>query len=87
MKLLRVGPAGRERPAVPGARGTAYDPHPPTTGTDCAFLAGGVGRVGTALAEGVRPGLDDDLPRVRGGDVVEFGIDGPGRQHHVPGRA
>jgi hypothetical protein len=58
MKLLRVGPAGQERPA---ARSTAYDLRPLTTGIDGAFL-GGVSRVRTALDDGVPAVLDNDLP-------------------------
>ncbi|WP_157620184.1 hypothetical protein [Saccharothrix sp. NRRL B-16348] len=43
MRLLRVGPAGAEPPAVLDAHAVAHDPTPLTADIDGAFLAvGGV---------------------------------------------
>lgn len=65
MKLLRVGPAGHERPAVLDIRGTAYDLTPLAADIDGAFLAGGgLDRARTALADGVLPVLDTTGVRI-----------------------
>ncbi|MEU9127120.1 fumarylacetoacetate hydrolase family protein [Kitasatospora sp. NPDC048540] len=58
MKLLRVGPAGAERPVVLGRDGAAYDLSEHTADIDGAFLAG-LDRA--ALAAAVEAG---ELPRV-----------------------
>ena len=59
MRLLRVGPAGAERPVVLDAHDVARDLTPLTADIDGAFLAGGgVDRVRQALADGVLPVVD-----------------------------
>ena len=56
MQLMRLGPAGRERPAVRADDGTVYDITSLTGDIDGAFLAGdGIARVRAALDAG---GLD-----------------------------
>jgi 2-keto-4-pentenoate hydratase/2-oxohepta-3-ene-1,7-dioic acid hydratase in catechol pathway len=58
MELLRLGPAGRERPAV-RHEGAVHDLSPLTTDIDGAFLAsGGIERTRAALREGELPLLD-----------------------------
>ncbi|GAB2854357.1 fumarylacetoacetate hydrolase family protein [Actinoallomurus bryophytorum] len=58
MELLRLGPAGQERPAV-RHEGAVHDLSPVTTEIDGAFLAaGGVERTRAALREGGLPLLD-----------------------------
>ncbi|MCE6998565.1 fumarylacetoacetate hydrolase family protein [Saccharothrix sp. S26] len=80
MKLLRVGPAGQERPAVLDAHGVAYDLTSLTTDIDGAFLAGdGVEQVRAAMADGVLPVIDVSGMRVgapvaRPGKVVCVGL-------------
>ena len=62
MRLLRLGEAGAEQPAVlgDGDDGGVYDLRPVTDDIDGAFLAGGgVERVRAALADGSLPRLDD----------------------------
>lgn len=64
MRLLRLGPAGEERPAVE-ADGTTYDLTPVTGEIDGAFLASdGVARVRDALDAGRLPVLDPGRLRV-----------------------
>ena len=80
MKLLRVGPAGAERPAVLGADGTVLDLSGLTADIDGAFLAGGgLRRVAEALADGTLPpvadaGLRVGAPVARPGKVVCIGL-------------
>lgn len=58
MKLLRVGPAGAERPAVLAEDGTPLDLSGITPDIDGAFLAGdGLGRVRRAVESGDLPAL------------------------------
>ena len=58
MDLLRLGPAGQERPAV-RHEGTVHDLSPVTAEIDGAFLAsGGIERTRTALREGGLPILE-----------------------------
>jgi 2-keto-4-pentenoate hydratase/2-oxohepta-3-ene-1,7-dioic acid hydratase in catechol pathway len=58
MELLRLGPAGQERPAV-RHEGTVHDLSPVTAEIDGAFLAsGGIERTRTALREGGLPVLE-----------------------------
>ncbi|WP_367127443.1 fumarylacetoacetate hydrolase family protein [Saccharothrix sp. HUAS TT1] len=81
MKLLRVGSAGHERPAVLDARGVAHDLTTLTADIDGAFLAGGgVEQVRAALADGVLPvidvsGMRAGAPVARPGKVVCTGLD------------
>ncbi|HLU71766.1 MAG TPA: fumarylacetoacetate hydrolase family protein [Nonomuraea sp.] len=78
MKLLRVGPAGQERPVVMDADGNLRDIGEPDI--DGAFLAsGGVARVREALARGSLPVVEaGDLrigaPVARPGKVVCIGL-------------
>jgi 2-keto-4-pentenoate hydratase/2-oxohepta-3-ene-1,7-dioic acid hydratase in catechol pathway len=59
VRLLRIGPAGRERPAVLGENDQAFDISVLTADIDAAFLAGGgLDQVRSALAEGALPALD-----------------------------
>ncbi|XVS61567.1 fumarylacetoacetate hydrolase family protein [Actinosynnema sp. CA-299493] len=80
MRLLRVGPAGAERPVVLDAHDVARDLTPLTADIDGAFLAGGgVDRVRQALADGVLPVVDlagqrVGAPVARPGKVVCIGL-------------
>ncbi|WP_155370790.1 fumarylacetoacetate hydrolase family protein [Catellatospora vulcania] len=59
MRFMRVGPAGRERPALLDRDGTAYDLSSVTSDVDGGFLdGGGVDRAARALAVGDLPVLD-----------------------------
>lgn len=59
MQLLRLGPAGSERPAVRDDDGTTYDLSGLTSDIDGAFLAGdGIVRAREALGAGQLPRLD-----------------------------
>lgn len=66
MQLMRLGPAGQERPAVRADDGAVYDISTLTADIDGAFLAGdGVARVREALAGGgLAPVADADALRV-----------------------
>jgi 2,4-didehydro-3-deoxy-L-rhamnonate hydrolase len=65
VQILRLGPAGSERPAVRDDDGTTYDLTPLTTDVDGAFLgADGLARARDALAAGSLPVLDADGLRV-----------------------
>lgn len=65
MQLMRLGPAGRERPAVRDGDGRLHDLTPLTDEIDGRFLAGdGIDRARDALAEGRLPPLDDAGARV-----------------------
>ncbi|MEU9953021.1 MULTISPECIES: fumarylacetoacetate hydrolase family protein [unclassified Streptomyces] len=58
MQLMRVGPVGRERPAVRDGAGVIRDLTALTDDIDGAFLADdGIGRVRAALAAGTLPAL------------------------------
>ncbi|MFI9787287.1 fumarylacetoacetate hydrolase family protein [Kitasatospora sp. NPDC051984] len=80
MKLLRIGPAGQETPAVLGEDGRVLDLSALTPDIDGRFLAGGgVHRVREALAGGGLPELDAAQLRVgapvaRPGKVVCIGL-------------
>ena len=85
MKIMRLGNAGEEQPAVlvPGADGTDryFSLLPLTTDVDGGFLAaGGLDRVREALAAGELPLLENagDLrigaPLARPGSVVGIGM-------------
>ena len=66
MELLRLGPAGQERPAV-RHEGTVHDLSPVTAEIDGAFLAsGGIERVRAALREG-------GLPLLEGAEALRTG--------------
>lgn len=78
MKLLRIGPAGQERPVVMDGEGNLRDIGEPDI--DGAFLAsGGVARVREALERGTLPVVDAEGVRVgapiaRPGKVVCIGL-------------
>ncbi|MCU7822860.1 fumarylacetoacetate hydrolase family protein [Kitasatospora sp. DSM 101779] len=83
MKLLRVGPAGAERPAVLGPDGTAYDLSGRTRDIDGAFLAGldraAAAAIAAEAAAGALPRIDLDgrrigAPVARPGKVVGIGL-------------
>ncbi|AWS43445.1 fumarylacetoacetate hydrolase family protein [Streptosporangium sp. 'caverna'] len=79
MKLLRVGPPGRERPCVMGPDGRVLDLSALTTDIDGAFLAGGgIERVRSALAEGGLPEAGPyervGAPVARPGKIVCIGL-------------
>ena len=80
MRLLRMGPAGAERPAVLDADSALRDLTSLTADIDGAFLASdGVSRVSAALASGGLPRLDAAGQRVgapvaRPGKVVCIGL-------------
>ncbi|WP_405014489.1 fumarylacetoacetate hydrolase family protein [Kitasatospora sp. NBC_01539] len=80
MKLLRVGPARGERPAVLAADGRLLDLSPVTDDIDGRFLAdGGVEAARAAVAAGALPELDADglrlgPPVARPGKVVCIGL-------------
>ena len=59
MRLMRLGPAGSEIPAVLTAEGTHLDLRPLTSDIDGAFLAGpGLDQARAAVAAGTLPALD-----------------------------
>ncbi|HZE31550.1 MAG TPA: fumarylacetoacetate hydrolase family protein [Actinoallomurus sp.] len=69
MELLRLGPAGQERPAV-RHEGAVRDLSPVTADIDGAFLAaGGIERTRAALREGELP-LLEDAEKLRTGPPV-----------------
>ncbi|WP_342780349.1 fumarylacetoacetate hydrolase family protein [Catellatospora sichuanensis] len=76
---MRIGPAGRERPALLDGRGTAFDLSALTSDVDGRFLDdGGVDRAARALAAGELPVLDlagqrVGAPVARPGKVVCVG--------------
>ncbi|MBC6445658.1 fumarylacetoacetate hydrolase family protein [Actinokineospora xionganensis] len=79
MKLLRVGPAGEERPAVLDESGALLDLSGIVSDIDGAFLAGGgVDRVRAALDVGGLPVLPEGLrigpPLARPGKIVCVGL-------------
>ncbi|MGW1007382.1 fumarylacetoacetate hydrolase family protein [Streptomyces sp. NPDC002520] len=80
MKLLRVGPAGQEIPALLAENGRLLDLSPVTGEIDGRFLAdGGVARVRSALEQGRLPELADTgrrigAPVARPGKVVCIGL-------------
>lgn len=79
MKLLRVGPVGRERPCVLGPDGRVLDLSSLTADIDGAFLAGGgVERVRAALEEGRLPEAGPyervGAPIARPGKIVCIGL-------------
>lgn len=80
MRLLRIGPAGAERPALRAADGEVYDLSALTADIDGGFLAGdGVSRARAALAAGELPRLDVTgqrlgAPVARPGKVVCIGL-------------
>lgn len=79
MQLLRLGPAGDERPAVRADDGTVFDLGPVTDEIDGAFLAeDGLARARDALSAGRLPALDTDglrmgAPIARPGAVLCIG--------------
>lgn len=79
MRLLRVGPTGRERPAVLDDAGTLRDLSGVLGDIDGAFLAGdGLGRVRAAVAAGglpeAEPGARIGPPLARPGKIVCIGL-------------
>ncbi|MCX4788493.1 fumarylacetoacetate hydrolase family protein [Streptomyces sp. NBC_01221] len=79
MKLLRIGPAGSERPAILAADGRLLDLSAVTTDIDSAFLAsGGVARARAAMEAGQLPELPATgrigAPVARPGKVVCVGL-------------
>ncbi|WP_093859062.1 fumarylacetoacetate hydrolase family protein [Streptomyces sp. TLI_053] len=81
MKLLRIGPAGQERPALRTDDGRTVDLSSVTADIDGAFLAdGGIARVRAALAAGLLPelavgaGARIGPPVARPGKVVCVGL-------------
>jgi 2-keto-4-pentenoate hydratase/2-oxohepta-3-ene-1,7-dioic acid hydratase in catechol pathway len=65
VRLLRIGPAGNERPAVLGENDQAFDISAITADIDSAFLAGeGLDQVRSALAEGTLPALETTGARI-----------------------
>ncbi len=81
MKLLRVGPAGSERPALLDAGGTLRDLSGVVSDVDGALLsdASALGRVRDAAAAGDLPALDADAlrtgpPLARIGKIVCIGL-------------
>ncbi|MCE6999486.1 fumarylacetoacetate hydrolase family protein [Saccharothrix sp. S26] len=80
MQLLRLGPAGSERPAVRADDGVTYDLSPLTDDVTGAFLADdGIARTRAALAAGeLHPIVDDGVrigPPVAGvGKIVCIGL-------------
>ena len=80
MRLLRIGPAGRERPTALLADGRYYDLSGLTADIDGPFLAGdGPARVAEAAAAGTLPvvdpaGLRIGAPVARPGKVVCIGL-------------
>lgn len=79
MRFMRIGPVGRERPALLDRDGTAYDLSALTPDVDGRFLDdGGVDRAARALAAGHLPTLDlaeqrIGAPVARPGKVVCIG--------------
>ena len=79
MRLLRLGPAGSEIPAVEQG-GARYDLRPLTADVDGAFLAAdGIRRVRAALAEATLPELEGPAgrtgaPIARPGKIVCIGL-------------
>jgi len=79
MRLLRLGPAGDERPAVLDDEGTAFDLTGLTADIDGAFLAaGGADRVRDALGTlprlAVQEGTRIGAPVARPGKIVCIGL-------------
>ncbi|MEV7970579.1 fumarylacetoacetate hydrolase family protein [Sphaerisporangium sp. NPDC088356] len=79
MKLLRVGPAGGERPCVLAPDGRVLDLSSITPDIDGEFLAeGGVERVRSALSEGGLPEVEPyarvGAPVARPGKIVCIGL-------------
>ncbi|GAB4055319.1 fumarylacetoacetate hydrolase family protein [Catellatospora paridis] len=79
MRFMRIGPAGRERPAMLDQHGTAFDLSSVTPDVDGGFLdGGGVNRAERAFAAGDLPVLDlagqrVGAPVARPGKVVCIG--------------
>ena len=80
MRLLRIGPAGSERPAVMDGAGVTYDLSGLVRDFDREFFAGGgVARVEDALSKGSLPEVSTDgvrlgAPIARPGKVVCIGL-------------
>jgi 2-keto-4-pentenoate hydratase/2-oxohepta-3-ene-1,7-dioic acid hydratase in catechol pathway len=79
MRLLRVGPAGRERPAALDREGRLRDLSGVVAEIDGPWLAGdGIGRAHTAIEAGELPELDPDVrigpPVARPGKIVCIGL-------------
>ncbi|NUR47774.1 MAG: fumarylacetoacetate hydrolase family protein [Hamadaea sp.] len=73
MRLMRVGPVGRERPAVADADGAVYDLSSLTADIDGSFLdGGGVAAVARGLTEGTLPRWDVTGQRI-GAPVAQPG--------------
>jgi len=78
--LMRLGPAGAERPAVQADDGTVHDLSGLTSDVDAAFLASdGIGRTRAALQAGSLPlvevdGLRVGAPVARPGKIVCIGL-------------
>jgi 2-keto-4-pentenoate hydratase/2-oxohepta-3-ene-1,7-dioic acid hydratase in catechol pathway len=79
MRLLRVGPAGQERPAVLDGEGRVFDLSTVVSEIDGAWLAGdGIAQVRAALAAGGLAEVDPETrigpPIARPGKVVCIGL-------------
>jgi 2-keto-4-pentenoate hydratase/2-oxohepta-3-ene-1,7-dioic acid hydratase in catechol pathway len=80
VQLLRIGPAGAERPAVRAGDGTVHDLTPLTADIDGGFLAGGgITRARAALEAGELPivdtgGVRTGPPVTRPGKIVCIGL-------------
>ena len=79
MRLLRVGPAGDERPAVLDSEGRMFDLSDTVSEINGAWLAGnGIEQARAALAAGGLPELDQEVrigpPIARPGKVVCIGL-------------
>lgn len=73
MRLMRVGPAGAERPVVRNSAGKHFDLAGITADIDGAFLAAGLDEARRAAAEGALPEIDISGERV-GAPVAKPGV-------------
>src|SRR5436309_15330015 len=79
VRLLRVGPAGRERPAAVTADGTVVDLSGVTVDIDGAFLSGdGLPQARAAIEAGTLPVIEGEqrigAPVARPGKIVCIGL-------------
>lgn len=73
MRLMRVGPAGAERPVLRNSAGKHFDLAGITADIDGAFLAAGLDEARRAAAEGALPEIDISGERV-GAPVAKPGV-------------